>query len=208
MYLTINWYFETHFVTLMIGLCTVTPGISTGFVTPLRLPEPKGRNQRRHFGGSRDPLLVNSTSLLPSNLEITPPQLPVAKRWERVGLFHVASFEQLIKGTNSTSPCTRPCVFLLAFLETNPCPTLYPTLCFWKQLKCRSILCSQAFNHLQQLHVSWRNTSTSKCIATYSLPRTVSETNQEWNSCQSSSLLRVFFKQWPHKTSNFGILDM
>ena len=52
----------------------------------------------------------------------------------------VVSFEQLIKGTNSTSPCTRPRVFLLAFLETNPCPTLYPTLCFWKQLRSRGIL--------------------------------------------------------------------
>ena len=36
----------------------------------------------------------------------------------------VVSFEQLIKGTNSTSPCTHPHVFLLAFLETKPCPTL------------------------------------------------------------------------------------
>ena len=52
----------------------------------------------------------------------------------------VASFEQLINGTNSTSPCTRPRVFLLAFLETKPCPTLYPTLCFWKQLRGRGIL--------------------------------------------------------------------
>jgi len=56
----------------------------------------------------------------------------------------VASFEQLIEGTNSTSPCTRPRVFLLAFLETNPCPTLYPTLCFWKQLRGRGILRFQA----------------------------------------------------------------
>ena len=56
----------------------------------------------------------------------------------------VASFEQLIKGTNSNMPCTRPRVFLLAFLETNPCPTLYPTLCFWKQLRGRGILRSQA----------------------------------------------------------------
>ena len=48
----------------------------------------------------------------------------------------VASFEQLIKGTNSTSPCTRPRVFLLAFLETNPCPTLYPTyLLFLETIK-------------------------------------------------------------------------
>ena len=52
----------------------------------------------------------------------------------------VVLFEQLIKGTNSTSPCTRPRVFLLAFLETNPCPTLYPTLCFWKQLRGRGSL--------------------------------------------------------------------
>ena len=56
---------------------------------------------------------------------------------------HVVSFEQLIKSTNSTSPCTRPCVFLLAFLETNPCLTLYPTLCFWKQLRGRGILRSR-----------------------------------------------------------------
>ena len=47
----------------------------------------------------------------------------------------VASIQQLIKGTNSTSPCTRPRVLLLAFLETNSCPTLYPTLFFWKQLR-------------------------------------------------------------------------
>ena len=41
----------------------------------------------------------------------------------------VASFQHLIKGTtcSCTSPCTRPRVFLLAFLETNPCPTLYST---------------------------------------------------------------------------------
>ena len=56
----------------------------------------------------------------------------------------VALFEQLIKGTNSTSPCTRLRMFLLVFLETNPCPTLYPTLCFWKQLRGRGILHSQA----------------------------------------------------------------
>ena len=35
---------------------------------------------------------------------------------------------ELIKGTNSTPPCTRPRVFLLTFLETNSCLTLYPTL--------------------------------------------------------------------------------
>ena len=58
--------------------------------------------------------------------------------------YYLASFEQLIKATNSTSPCTHPCVFLLVFLETNPCPTLYPTLCFWKQLRGRGILCSRA----------------------------------------------------------------
>ena len=41
---------------------------------------------------------------------------------------HVVSFKQLIRGSNCTSPYTRPRMFLLAFLETNPCPTLYPTL--------------------------------------------------------------------------------
>ena len=39
----------------------------------------------------------------------------------------VASIEQLIKDTNCTSPCPLPHTFLLALLETNPCPTLYPT---------------------------------------------------------------------------------
>ena len=56
----------------------------------------------------------------------------------------VVSFKQLIKGTNSTSPCTRSRVFLLGFLGTNPCPTLYPTLCFWKQLRGWGIVRSQA----------------------------------------------------------------
>ena len=41
--------------------------------------------------------------------------------------FEVVSFEQLIRGSNCTSSCPRPRVFLLVFLETNPCPTLYPT---------------------------------------------------------------------------------
>ena len=48
---------------------------------------------------------------------------------------HVASFEQLIKSTNSTSPCTRPYVFLLAFLETNSCPTLYSTFVSGNNIK-------------------------------------------------------------------------
>ena len=47
----------------------------------------------------------------------------------------VVLFKQLIKGTNITSPCTRPCVFLLAFLETNPCPTLYPIPLFLETIK-------------------------------------------------------------------------
>ena len=59
----------------------------------------------------------------------------------------VVSFKQLIKGTNSTSPCTRPRVFLLAFLETKPCPTLHPTLCFWKQLRGWGILHAQHIFH-------------------------------------------------------------
>ena len=40
----------------------------------------------------------------------------------------VFSFQQLIKGTDSILPYTYPRVFLQAFLETNLCPTLYPTL--------------------------------------------------------------------------------
>ena len=56
-----------------------------------------------------------------------------------------------LRGTiYSTTPCTRPRVFLLAFLETNPCPTLYPTLCFWKQLRGRGILRSQALPAREQ----------------------------------------------------------
>ena len=46
---------------------------------------------------------------------------------DRVGGW-VALIQHLMKGTSSTLPCTRPHVFLLAFLETNPCPTLYPML--------------------------------------------------------------------------------
>ena len=53
----------------------------------------------------------------------------------------VPSIQQLIKGTNCTSPCPLPCTFLLTFLETNPCPTLYPT--YPKQLRGRGIAHSQ-----------------------------------------------------------------
>ena len=45
-----------------------------------------------------------------------------------LGSLHVVSFQQLIPGSKCTSPCTCPRMFLLTFLETNPCPTLYPTL--------------------------------------------------------------------------------
>ena len=48
----------------------------------------------------------------------------------------VVSFEQLIKGTNSTSPCTRPRVFLLRFWKQNPARP-------WKQLRGRGILRAQ-----------------------------------------------------------------
>ena len=35
----------------------------------------------------------------------------------------VPLFQQLILGSNCTLPCARPHMFLLAFLEANPCPT-------------------------------------------------------------------------------------
>ena len=70
---------------------------------------------------------------------------------------YLVSFEQLIKGTNSTSPCTHPCVFLLVFLETNPCPTLYPTLCFWKQLRGRGNLHPRSSPSFQGIQVrDWK----------------------------------------------------
>ena len=68
----------------------------------------------------------------------------------------VASIQQLIKGTNCTSalnctsPCTLPHTFLLVFLETNLCTTLYPTLCFWKQLRGRGIVRSPAHSKNQR----------------------------------------------------------
>ena len=64
-----------------------------------------------------------------------------------VGLITLETYVDIPRSsnyTNSTSPCTRPRMFLLVFLETNPWPTLYPTLCFWKQLRGRGILRTQA----------------------------------------------------------------
>ena len=50
----------------------------------------------------------------------------------RTSCVGVASIQQLIEGTSS---CTLPRVFLLAFLETNPCQTLYPIFVSIKGLR-------------------------------------------------------------------------
>ena len=99
-----------------------------------------------------------------SLIKLTSFQLPLIAHIQNGRQFHVTAYysnrvvighftcqtatslgrASLVRATNQGSPCTRPRVFLLAFLETNPCPTLYPTLCFWKQLRGRGILRSQA----------------------------------------------------------------
>ena len=55
-----------------------------------------------------------------------------------VGLITLETYVDIPRSsnyTNSTSPCTRPRMFLLAFLETNPWPTLYPYPLFLEKIK-------------------------------------------------------------------------
>ena len=60
---------------------------------------------------------------------------------------------QLIKDTNCTLPCTLPHV--VAAVSTNPCTTLYPIFCFWKQFTGRGIVHSQTIFPLCEQKIGW-----------------------------------------------------